>query len=45
MPARTPDTARAAFNVQENENASEFKLRGWMTFSRAQGPEIFVLRS
>lgn len=42
MPECTPGTARAAFNVQENENASEFKLQ---TFSCAQGPEIFVLKS
>lgn len=36
---------RAAFNVQENENASEFTLRAGLTFSSAQGPEIFVLES
>lgn len=30
MPACTPGTARAAFNVQENENAPELRLRaGW----------------
>lgn len=27
MPECTPGTARAAFNVPENENASEFKLQ------------------
>jgi len=43
-PACTPRTAMASPNVQENDNAW-VQAADWVTFSDAQGPEIFVLKS